>query len=135
MQYIPLYIFVACYAVASYTWGVPQLVGALYLIASLVCYAAYARDKSAACKSERRTPERTLLLMGLACGWPGALLAQQWLRHKSSKRSFRAKFWVTVVINIGAFLYLANKWGQSPIVWQDFQIFWDSKWGQSPIVG
>jgi hypothetical protein len=37
---------------------------------------------------------------GLACGWPGGLLAQQWLRHKSIKTAFRWKFWLTVALNL-----------------------------------
>jgi uncharacterized membrane protein YsdA (DUF1294 family) len=69
----------------------------------------YAIDKSAARAGRRRTPEKTLLLMGLACGWPGAALAQEWLRHKSSKRSFLARFWGTVLINAGAFAWLASR--------------------------
>jgi hypothetical protein len=32
-------------------------------------------------------------------GWPGALLAQQFLRHKSVKAEFRAAFWLTVAVN------------------------------------
>jgi uncharacterized membrane protein YsdA (DUF1294 family) len=74
--------------------------GALYACASVVCFAAYALDKGAARNSRRRTPERTLLLLGLAGGWPGAVLAQRWLRHKSAKRSFQLQFWFTVLLNI-----------------------------------
>ncbi|MGB9992740.1 DUF1294 domain-containing protein [Pseudoduganella rhizocola] len=73
---------------------------AVYGTASVICFFAYAIDKSAARKGRRRTPERTLLLLGLACGWPGGLLAQQWLRHKSIKTSFRLKFWATVALNL-----------------------------------
>lgn len=77
-----------------------QALGALYACASTVCFAAYALDKRAARTGRRRTPEQTLLLLGLACGWPGAFLAQRALRHKSSKRAFQLKFWFTVVLNI-----------------------------------
>ena len=75
----------------------------LYLGASALCFALYARDKAAARAGRRRTPERTLLLLGLACGWPGALLAQRCLRHKSSKVAFLRKFWGTVALNVAAF--------------------------------
>jgi uncharacterized membrane protein YsdA (DUF1294 family) len=80
---------------------------ALYGGASLVCFIAYALDKSAAIHGRRRTPERSLLLLGLACGWPGALLAQRWLRHKTVKTSFRIAFWCTVALNIAIALGLA----------------------------
>lgn len=71
-----------------------------YACVSLVCFTAYALDKRAARTGRRRTPERTLLLLGLAGGWPGAFVAQRWLRHKSSKRAFQMKFWLTVVLHI-----------------------------------
>jgi uncharacterized membrane protein YsdA (DUF1294 family) len=48
-----------------------------------------------------------------AGGWPGAVLAQQWLRHKSSKAAFRARFRVTVIVNAGLFLALAWWWGRA----------------------
>jgi len=67
-----------------------------YLLASTVCFIAYALDKSAARAGARRTPERTLLLLGLAGGWPGAVLAQQWLRHKTRKQPFQGRFWLSV---------------------------------------
>lgn len=80
--------------------NVAYAVAAMYLLASLACFAMYALDKSAARRGRRRTPESRLLLAGLAFGWPGGLLAQRWLRHKSSKPSFLAKFWCTVLLNI-----------------------------------
>ena len=72
-----------------------------YLMASIVCFAVYARDKSAARRGQRRTPERTLLLLGLAGGWPGAVLAQQWLRHKTRKQPFQNLFWLSVAAHVG----------------------------------
>ena len=47
-----------------------------------------------------------MLGLGLLCGWPGALLAQKGLRHKSSKQSFRSAFWITVLLNLLAFIAL-----------------------------
>ncbi|WEF35009.1 DUF1294 domain-containing protein [Pseudoduganella chitinolytica] len=81
------------------------LAGAALLAAlNLVTYVAYARDKSAARTGRRRTPENTLLLLGLIGGWPGALLAQRRLRHKTAKASFQVRFWLTVLVNVAALL-------------------------------
>ncbi len=77
-----------------------------YVAMSVIAYVAYARDKSAARVGGRRTPEKTLHLMALLGGWPGALLAQRRLRHKSSKPSFLAAFWLTVAINLAALAWL-----------------------------
>lgn len=109
MIYLPILVFALVYAAASFVWKLPLLVAGAYLVISLSCFVAYAIDKSAARNGGWRTPERTLLLLGLACGWPGALLAQQWLRHKTAKRSFQQMFWCTVVANIIGFLWLASK--------------------------
>ncbi len=49
--------------------------------------------------------------LALAGGWPGALLAQQWLRHKSAKQEFRAVFWATVVLNVAGLVLLCSPWG------------------------
>ncbi len=86
--------------------SIPPLILALYLIASLLTFVIYALDKSAARKGAWRTPESTLHLLSLAGGWPGALIAQQTLRHKSKKESFRFIFWLTVFLNCGVFLWL-----------------------------
>ena len=82
---------------------------AVYGVASLACFIAYAADKSAAIHGRRRTPERTLLLLGLACGWPGGWLAQRWLRHKTVKTSFQIAYWCSVALNLAA---LAAVWRQ-----------------------
>ena len=75
----------------------------------------YAVDKSAARKGAWRTQESTLHLLSLAGGWPGALVAQQKLRHKSRKQSFRFVFWVTVLLNCGAFVWLFTPTGASAL--------------------
>lgn len=72
---------------------------ALYYCASVITYVSYSRDKSAAQKDERRTPESHLQLMSLVGGWPGALIAQVLLRHKTRKASFLVRFWFSVVLN------------------------------------
>lgn len=83
----------------------------LYLGMSALSLCMYALDKSAAKKGGQRTPENTLHLLSLGGGWPGAMYAQQLLRHKSSKTSFRVVFWLTVIINIAALFYLLSPYG------------------------
>ena len=109
MPYLPILAFALVYLGATLTWDLPLLVGAAYTLTSLTCFVAYALDKSAAQHGAWRTPERTLLVLGLVGGWPGALLAQQWLRHKTSKHSFRQLFWVTVAANVAGFVYLSSR--------------------------
>ncbi|WP_127793910.1 DUF1294 domain-containing protein [Agromyces sp. LHK192] len=82
--------------------GAVLLVPAWYALTSLLAALAYSRDKSAARRDERRIPESTLLAFGLVGGWPGALVAQQALRHKTRKRSFVVAFWASVVLNVAA---------------------------------
>ena len=89
------------------TWGLTVWVVVEYAVASILCFIAYAADKSAARSGRRRTRESTLLLLGLIGGWPGAILAQQQLRHKNAKPSFQRAFWVTVVLNLVALVGFA----------------------------
>ncbi|WP_299002107.1 DUF1294 domain-containing protein [uncultured Shewanella sp.] len=67
---------------------------------SLVTFCAFAIDKSAARKSKWRTKERTLHLLSLLCGWPGALIAQKILRHKTKKQPFKKWLYFVIFINI-----------------------------------
>jgi uncharacterized membrane protein YsdA (DUF1294 family) len=60
--------------------------------------------------------EHSLLTIGLAGGWPGALAAQQLFRHKTRKRTFRRAFWTTVVVNVLALAALVIAITVLPIV-------------------
>lgn len=72
----------------------------IYLGASLLTFLLYWRDKVKANRDEWRIAEKTLHLCSLVGGWPGALLAQRLLHHKSRKRSFQFVFFATVLLNI-----------------------------------
>lgn len=84
----------------------------LYIYAgiSFITFLVYASDKSAAKKGRWRTSENTLHFLSLIGGWPGALLAQNILRHKSKKLAFQIVFCFTFSLNISAlatgFFYL-----------------------------
>ncbi|MEM1204416.1 MAG: DUF1294 domain-containing protein [Acidobacteriota bacterium] len=78
----------------------------VYIVASLVTFAAYGLDKRSARRGTWRVAESNLLLLGLVGGWPGGLTAQQLLRHKTRKPSFLWRFWVTVALNLGALAWL-----------------------------
>ncbi|UTH76185.1 DUF1294 domain-containing protein [Chromobacterium sp. IIBBL 290-4] len=76
------------------------------LAASAATFVLYWRDKRAALAGAWRTPESTLLLMGLAGGWPGGWLARHAFRHKTLKQPFRMLFWLGALGNLGALLLL-----------------------------
>ena len=100
--------FLVVYLISAALWKLPLWVAGLYLVASVATFIAYAGDKSAASSGSWRTPESTLHALALAGGWPGALLAQQFLRHKSTKQEFRQVFWATVLLNVLGFVVLAS---------------------------
>ena len=92
-------LFLVMMAVACMTNLASWIVFGVYAVASLVTFWAYFWDKMAAAAGRWRTPEKSLHILSLIGGWPGAMLAQQLIRHKSSKASFQMVFWVTVGIN------------------------------------
>ncbi|MGE8212517.1 MAG: DUF1294 domain-containing protein [Stenotrophomonas sp.] len=87
-------------------WSLP-----LFGCMSVIALGFYLHDKGAAARNQRRTPENTLHLIALLGGWPGALIGQGLFRHKTSKRSFQAIFWLTVVLNLAALALLARGFG------------------------
>jgi uncharacterized membrane protein YsdA (DUF1294 family) len=100
LSWTVLFVFAAAFAIAFAVLELPWWMPALYVAMSLITFAAYALDKAAARRGAQRISEQTLLLLGILCGWPGALVAQQVLRHKTRKRTFRRAFWRTVVLNV-----------------------------------
>jgi uncharacterized membrane protein YsdA (DUF1294 family)/cold shock CspA family protein len=105
--------FFVVYVVVAAVWKLPLWVAGLYLVLSAATFIAYASDKAAAASGSWRTPESTLHTLAVAGGWPGALLAQQFLRHKSTKQEFRQVFWATVLINVVGLVVLASPFRQS----------------------
>ena len=93
-------------------WSVPRWLWLGYAGLSIVTFLTYWQDKWAAQKGNWRTPEKTLQMLALAGGWPGAVLAQQWLRHKSSKTSFQLQFWCMVLLNVAGVLWLLSPYGR-----------------------
>ncbi|SHO57010.1 DUF1294 domain-containing protein [Vibrio quintilis] len=87
----------------------------LYLVLSLFTWLMYAWDKKAAQLGQWRTAENSLHLLALAGGWPGALLAQHQLRHKSRKQPFKTILWLTVLLNITAFCWTFTDSGSEKI--------------------
>ena len=87
----------------------------LYLVLSIFTYLMFARDKQAAKNKSWRISENTLYILSLLGGWPGALLAQFQLRHKSRKQPFKSILWVTILLNAGGFIWLFTESGRSLI--------------------
>jgi uncharacterized membrane protein YsdA (DUF1294 family) len=78
----------------------------LYALMSIVTFIAYGFDKRAAVRGRRRIAERTLHLLELLGGFPGALVGQQVFRHKRRKWQFLVVFWLIVVVHaVGWFLW------------------------------
>ena len=78
----------------------PWIVLTAVALLNLATFYVYWRDKAAAMQNGWRASENQLHALALAGGWPGAWFAQQILRHKSSKRSFRQLYWATVALNL-----------------------------------
>lgn len=83
----------------------------LYVIMCVITFLLYAKDKNAAVSGKWRTPESTLHILSLLGGWPGAKIAQSFLRHKSKKMEFRVTYWVTAVANCVALYWLVTPKG------------------------
>lgn len=108
-------VFLAFVAIVTFFGKLPVAVLGLYLVASLLAYFAYAKDKTAARNGEWRTQEDSLHLLSLMGGWPGALIAQKRLRHKSRKASFQVVFWTTVVVNCGVLGWMLTPSGSAAL--------------------
>jgi uncharacterized membrane protein YsdA (DUF1294 family)/cold shock CspA family protein len=105
------FLFLAFIASAVFFHKLPLLILGIYLGASCLAFLAYWIDKSAARNDRWRTQESSLHLFGLFGGWPGALVAQRLLHHKTQKQSFQTTFWVTVVVNCCALVWMLSPSG------------------------
>lgn len=102
-------LFAALLVGAVVTAELPLYIPMIYAAMSIVSYLTYWWDKRKALAGQWRIQESTLQLMVLLGGWPGALLAQSYLRHKSQKRAFLAVFYLAALANISVVLWLHNQ--------------------------
>ena len=70
-----------------------------YLLMSSIAFIAIGYDKSAAVRRGQRIPEKTLLLLTLLGGWPGAVLAYRFFRHKTQKQPFKTHSALMITLN------------------------------------
>lgn len=85
-------LFGLLFALLALLGRLPLEIAGLYFTSSIITFLVYALDKSAAQNDRWRIKESTLHLFGLIGGWPGALLAQKTLRHKSKNKNFKPFF-------------------------------------------
>jgi uncharacterized membrane protein YsdA (DUF1294 family) len=105
--------FFAVLAVLVIAGYLPLWVLLLYLVMSVLTFAFYALDKSAARAGRWRVAEFKLHYLALFGGWPGAMFAQSLLRHKTQKRSFRLGYYLTLTFNLALLGYLLSPSGRA----------------------
>lgn len=101
--------FAGVLTLALFFGTLPLYVLVAYALLSVLTFIVYWWDKRQALARRWRTQESTLQLLALLGGWPGALLAQAYLRHKSQKRPFLVMFWFAVVVNLIALSWAASQ--------------------------
>jgi uncharacterized membrane protein YsdA (DUF1294 family)/cold shock CspA family protein len=104
-------VFLSSLGAMAFAGKLPFILLWIYLALSIVTFLAYAIDKSAARNDRRRIRESTLHMFALVGGWPGGLIAQRVLRHKSKKQSFRIEFWLVSLLNCGVLGWLVTSHG------------------------
>ena len=108
--------FMLAISVLALVNKLPIFVLYLYCILSIIAFAFYKTDKFAAQQGHWRTPEKVLFVLSLLGGWPGGLISQQLIAHKSSKLSFRIKHSLMIILNLLMFAWLFTEQGSS-IMW------------------
>ncbi|MBB6050931.1 DUF1294 domain-containing protein [Armatimonas rosea] len=93
-------LFLALLSLACNTYRLPLAIPGVYGVLSLVLFGQYHHDKKAAQASRWRVPEQQLHLLSALGGWPGALVAQQGLRHKTRKSTFQVSFGLSIALNL-----------------------------------
>ena len=94
------FIFALSVWISSQNW-LPALI---YSLLSVITYFFYKFDKNRAIKGGQRVRESTLHLLELFGGWPGGLLAQMRINHKSKKKVYQVAFWLIVTLHIAGWI-------------------------------
>ena len=100
LSLLPIALFLA--AASPMRWPILIVIAVL----SGASFMLYAFDKAQAQRNAWRIPEASLHALALLGGWPGALLAQRRLRHKTQKTTFRWVFIGCAILNVLSLLLL-----------------------------
>ncbi len=91
---------------AVYVKAWPSWLALIYsiftLLLSLTTSIYFLADKQRAQAEQFRVSEKTLFTLSALGGWPGAVIAQQLLRHKNQKLSFRITLGAIVTAHLVA---------------------------------
>lgn len=95
-----------------------------YSIVSLMAIVLYQADKRTAEENvrapnygkQRRIPEKTLHLLALVGGWPGALMARPMFNHKTAKSSFIFAFWLVAAANAAITYAVLVRFADEPLL-------------------
>lgn len=91
-------------------WAKWEFAAAILIISGLT-FSLYRRDKwYALIKKKFRIPETDLYISALLGGWPGAIVARRFYRHKISKSRFMIFFWACMVLNTVVVFFLIRHW-------------------------
>ena len=75
---------------------------------SSITFLMYGWDKRQAKTDGWRVPEKRLHALAFLGGWPGAMLGQNYFRHKTQKTEFKVMTWLAAGVHavlIGWYLY------------------------------
>jgi len=73
---------------------------AAYFVMSIITFGFFLADKRRAERAQWRLTETSLHILEGLGGWPGALIAQAVLRHKTRKPGYQTILWAIVAIHI-----------------------------------
>ena len=76
------------------------ILGGYLALINLVLFVLFGRDKAAARRGARRTPETTLLALAVLGGSLGGLLGMLLFRHKTRKPAFRIGLPVILICHL-----------------------------------
>lgn len=78
---------------------------ACYLVMSALAFVCYGIDKRRAARAQWRFRERNLHLIELLGGWPGALIAQRFFRHKLQNTRYMLVFFLIIALHAGVWMW------------------------------
>lgn len=76
------------------------IIGGYLIFINLLLFIFMGRDKAAAQRGARRTPETTLLALAVLGGSVGGILGMLAFRHKTQKPAFRIGFPLILIVQL-----------------------------------